>query len=219
MGITERDRIRTDSKSVEPARDREMEVREAREGTVPTERSMDVERRGAAAPYSGDRDPWLASHFDFMRHFMREMSRMFEGFPGGGGGRSYSTTSWPPIEMLERDGHVVVRAEMPGMRREDVRVRVEDQSLVIEGERRDDREARHEGYFESEWSYGRFARRVRLPDQVDPDRVKARYDNGILEVTLDLPPRARREVPIIGADGGLRGAVEARNRESTGSRP
>jgi HSP20 family protein len=221
IAITERDRARTDSKSVDPARNREEEVRAAKEGTVPTDRSMDVERRGTMAPYSGSRDPWLASHFDFMRHFMREMSRMFEGFPGGGGPND-STSRWPPIEMLERDGHVVVRAEMPGMRREDLRVRVEDQSLVIEGERRDDREARHEGYFESEWSYGRFARRVRLPDQVDPDRVKARYDDGILEVTLDLPPRARREVPIAGAEsreGGPRDAVEARNRESTGSRP
>jgi HSP20 family molecular chaperone IbpA len=148
-----------------------------------------------------------------------------EGFPGDGG-RTQSLTRWPPIEVFERDHRVVIRAEMPGMRREDVKVRVEDDSLVIEGERKEDREARHEGRFESEWSYGRFARRVRLPAEVDPDQVTARFDNGVLEVTLNVPAASRREIPIEvrGAEGrgtepraeahrGLRGAIEDRNRD------
>ena len=197
-------------------RNRDEDVRVEREGNVPTERGEDMERRGTMTPWSRNRDPYLASHFDFMRHFMREMSRMFEGFPGTRSGSS-SLTSWPPIEVTERDNRVLIRAEMPGMRREDVKVRVEEDSVVIEGERKADREARHEGYHESEWSYGRFSRRVMLPAHVDPNHVNARYDNGILEVTLEVPARSRHEIPISGADsrteGGLRGAVDARNRE------
>jgi HSP20 family protein len=193
----DRDRNRVESgtdRAPDPRRDDEI-----REGTVPSDRSVEVGRSGAMASRPGARDPWLASHFDFMSHFMREMSRMFEGFPGSVG-QNYSLSRWPPIEVLERDDRVVVRAEMPGMRREDVRVRVEHDSLVIEGERKGDREVRHEGYYESEWSYGRFSRRVTLPAQVDPERVNARYDNGILEITLDLPARARREIPITGSE-------------------
>ena len=215
----ERDRIKTESRDG-------LEVNRGRpegEGTVP--QRADAGRRGAMTTYSGTRDPWLASHFDFMRHFMREMSRMFEGFPGAAG-RTQSLTSWPPIEIFERDNRVVIRAEMPGMRREDVKVRVEDESLVIEGERREDREARHEGYFESEWSYGRFARRVRLPAEVDPDQVAARFDNGVLEVTMNVPAASHREIPIevrgveprgteprAESPRGLRGAIEDRNRD------
>lgn len=207
----ERDRIRTDPRD----RNRDENVREEREGSIPVERDSDVERQGTATPWSSGRDPWLASHFDFMRHFMREMSRMFEGFPGAGGS-DHSLTSWPPIEVTERDNRVLIRAEMPGMRREDVKVRVEADSVVIEGERKADREARHEGYHASEWSYGKFSRRVRLPAQVDPSHVKARYDNGILEVALEIPERSRHEVPITGGErteGGLRGAIDVRNRE------
>jgi HSP20 family protein len=218
----ERDRIKTeprDGLDVDRARPEE-------EGAVPLERAD----AGRWMTYSGARDPWLASHFDFMRHFMREMGRMFEGFPGAGG-RTQSLTSWPPIEVFERGNRVVIRAEMPGMRREDIKVRVEDDSLVIEGERKEDREARHEGYFESEWSYGRFARRVRLPAEADPDQVSARFDNGVLEVTLNVPASSRREIPVevrgpearsaeprAEAYRGLRGAIEDRNRD-LGPRP
>ena len=204
--IMERDRIRTES-----GRAREDDV----EGTAPPDRNVEVARRDATS-WPGARDPWLASHFDFMRHFMREMSRMFESFPGSGGS-NYSMNRWPPIEVFERDNRVVVRAEMPGMRREDLKVRVEGDSLVIEGERKDDREVRHEGHYESEWSYGRFSRRVTLPAQVDPEHVKARYDNGILEVWMDAPARARREIPIAyrtesRTESPLRAAIDNRSR-------
>jgi HSP20 family protein len=203
-GTMERDRIRTES-----GRAREDDV----EGTAP-DRNVDVERRDATS-WSGTRDPLLASHFDFMGRFMREMGRMFESFPGGGGS-NYSMNRWPPIEVFERDNRVVVRAEMPGMRHEDVKVSVDGDSLVIEGERKDDREVRHEGHYESEWSYGRFSRRVTLPVQVDPEHVKARYDNGILEVWMDVPARARREIPIAHRESRpespLRAAIDNRSR-------
>jgi len=205
----ERDRIESRD------RDRDEDYRDEREVSS-SDRGLDVGQQGMTT-WSGSRDPWLASHFDFMRHLMREMNRMIETFPGAAGGKGDLLTGWPPIEVTERDNLVVIRAEMPGMRREDVKVRAEGDSVVIEGERKTDRERRHEGYHESEWSYGRFSRRVMLPAPVDPNHVNARYDNGILEVTLEVPPRSQHEVPITGAESrterGLRGALDARNRE------
>jgi HSP20 family protein len=172
--------------------------------------------RGMGGSSLAARDPWIASHFDFMRQFMREMSRMFEGWPGssrtmmGGspgypGASSYagaspyqgsSLSGWPPIEVEERDGRMVIRAELPGMDLQDVRVCLEGNYLLIEGERREDRKREREGYYESEWSYGHFSRRIPMPAGVTPDQIHATCENGVLELTVDVPSRNVREIPI-----------------------
>ena len=170
-----------------------------------------VGRGGGAGSSLAMRDPLLASHFDFMRQFMREMSRMFEGWPfstrsmgspgyvsgyGSPSGAQGSASVWPPIEVEERDGKMVVRAELPGMDMQDVRVRLEGNYLLIEGERRDERRREREGYYESEWSYGRFSRRIPIPPGVTADQIHATCDNGVLELTIDVPSQNVREIPI-----------------------
>ena len=138
----------------------------------------------------------LSPHLEVMRSMIRDFNRMFEGLPYTPAISSARMSSWPRIEVFERDQTLVVRAELPGLEREDVRVRVQDDSLMIEGERRSDMESRREGYYESEWSYGRFSRRIPLPAGADPDQVRAQFRNGILEVTVGLPRPATREIPI-----------------------
>ncbi|HET9251703.1 MAG TPA: Hsp20/alpha crystallin family protein [Candidatus Eisenbacteria bacterium] len=185
------------------------------------------------------RDPLLASHFDFMRQFMREMSRMFEGWPfssramfspgsspgygstGQGAGYGYgaapggqgSLAGWPPIEVEERDGRMVVRAELPGIDMQDVRVRLEGSYLVIEGDRRDNRERKGEGFFESEWSYGRFSRRIPVPPGVTQEMVGATCGNGVLELTIDVPTQDVREIPIRAGRSGSEEDFDERRRE------
>lgn len=105
-------------------------------------------------------------------------------------------SGWPPIEVEERDGRMVVRAELPGMDLQDVRVRLEGNYLLIEGERRDNHERVREGFYESEWSYGRFSRRIPMPPGVTPDQVQATCDNGVLELTIDVPGQDVREITI-----------------------
>lgn len=93
----------------------------------------------------------------------------------------------PQIETFRRGDKMVVRADLPGMTREDVNVDVDDGILSISGERRDEHEEDRDGYYRSERSYGQFYRAIPLPDGVDTDRVEASFNNGVLEVTLPAP--------------------------------
>jgi HSP20 family protein len=83
----------------------------------------------------------------------------------------------------------LVRADLPGLRKEDVTVEISDDSLTIQGERRDEHEEEREGLFTSERTYGSFYRVVPLPEGAIPDSGKASFKNGVLEVTVEAPPR------------------------------
>jgi HSP20 family protein len=107
-----------------------------------------------------------------------------------------SRSSWmPQVEVLQRGNDLVVRADLPGLRREDVHVEIDDGMLTVSGERRYQSEGDEEGVYHSERSYGRFSRTIPLPPGTDEEAVQARFTDGVLEVTLPLPQeqsRARR---------------------------
>jgi HSP20 family protein len=80
-----------------------------------------------------------------------------------------------------------VRADLPGLKKEDVTVDVEDGMLAISGERRDEHEEDRDGYYRSERSYGRFYRAVPLPDGANAEQIDASFNDGVLEVTVPAP--------------------------------
>ena len=142
-----------------------------------------------------------------IRRMNEEMDRMFGGFgfapwPSG---RGESWAFSPPIEVYEDKGKLTVRAELPGLSKDDLKVEVTDEGLVISGERRNEDEQRGEGFYRSERSYGRFHRVIPLPDGVkDVDAAEAKFENGVLEVSLPVPEnRRRRQIPVqtIGSGG------------------
>jgi len=141
-----------------------------------------------------------ASPFALMRRMMEDMDRMFEelGSSRGGGqlgqlGRAPSLGFWEPqVDVVERGGKLFVRADLPGLRKDDVRVEVTDEGLVLEGERRSELEEEREGMFRSERSYGSFRRIIPLPEGVEAESAEARFDNGVLEVTFRLPQEQAR---------------------------
>ena len=231
----ERERVERDRAE----RERMARDRADREGWERERRERGELMGRGGSGYLATRDPLLATHYDFMRQFMREMSRMFEGwgsprglgpsaFPSMGNPATFSGGSpypghtrgasmlsgWPPIEVEERDGQMVVRAELPGIDMQDVKVRLEGSDLVIEGERREDRKREHEGYYESEWNYGHFSRRIPIPQGVTPDQIHATCDNGVLDLRIDVPSRTVREIPIHrSGDLGSRERFEPEGRE------
>ena len=110
-----------------------------------------------------------------------------------GKGESGGSFGWSPrTEMFERDDKLVVRAELPGLDKDDVNVWVEGDRLVIEGERREEESDRGDRYYQREWSYGYFHREIPLPEQVDDHDVKAKFKNGILEVSVPRSERMER---------------------------
>jgi HSP20 family protein len=156
---------------------------------------------------------FAVSPFSLMRRMMEDLDRMFEDFGsarGAGGdmssigGRGGLAMDWSPaVEVFERDGQLVIRADLPGLSPDDVRIEVSDDSLVIEGERRSEMEVEDEGVYRAERSYGRFSRVIALPDDVDATQAQARFDNGVLEISIPLPEQTqRRRIPIQGASAG-----------------
>jgi HSP20 family protein len=117
----------------------------------------------------------------------------------GLGQRSWSTPSertatsgwnWSPqLEAFQRGNEYVVRVDLPGMKKDDVRIDVTDESITIEGERREEHEEDREGYYRSERRYGTFRRVVPLPEGALADTAKAHFNNGVLEIVVQAPPR------------------------------
>ena len=159
------------------------------------------------------REPQFAgTPFTFMRRFSEEMDRLFEDFGFGRGllapsfERSLDALTggaWmPQIEVVERDNRLIVRADLPGMTKDDISVDVEENSLVIRGERKTERQENEEGYYRSERSYGSFYRRIPLPRGVNAEEASAEFRNGVLEITMPAPKKTeetRRSLEISGA--------------------
>jgi HSP20 family protein len=142
-------------------------------------------------------DPGNASPFTFMRRFSEEMDRLFGeyGFgrgwlaPAFEGGLDRLTALGsskfsPQVEVFERDNNLVVRADLPGMTRDDVNIDVANEAVVIRGERKTEREENAQGYYRSERSYGNFYRRIPLPEGVNVDDATADFRNGVLEISI-----------------------------------
>jgi HSP20 family protein len=91
----------------------------------------------------------------------------------------------------------MVRADLPGLKPDDVRIEVADGALTIEGERRSEMEAEEEGgVYRSERVYGRFSRTIPIPEGADVEHAQARFDEGVLEITVPLPHDGRRRIEI-----------------------
>lgn len=124
----------------------------------------------------------------------RQMNRMFEDLfePDGGSGGSSATAGFPPMEITQDDKKVEVCAELPGVKREDIDLTVEDGVLMLSGEKKSERRDEN-GY--SERSYGRFERRITLPSNIDQDACQADFTDGVLKITIprsEAKARGRR---------------------------
>lgn len=126
--------------------------------------------------------------FDELRRMQREMDRLFDRFLGSETLGTAHVSAWvPSIESYTRDGELVFRAELPGVDPKDLDVSVTDRELIIKGERKAEKGAKEENYLYKEISYGAFERRFLLPEGVKTDDLKAKFTNGILEITMPAP--------------------------------
>lgn len=119
-----------------------------------------------------------------------EMNRLFEDMFGGlirrpDRGVDLPARWAPAADVLTKDGNLVIRAELPGVKPEDVDVSLENDVLTISGERRAEREEDGSGYYVRELRYGSFKRSMRLPGGVDEEKIHARFQDGVLEVTVE----------------------------------
>lgn len=132
---------------------------------------------------------------DFL-NLQNEVGRMFERTFGLGAGRR--ALAWTPaIDAYETKDKIVIKAELPEVKAEDVELTITDDSLIIKGERKFSEEVSEEDFYRLERRYGYFQRSVPIPAAVKKEDVKAVYKNGILEITLPKTEEARpKEIKV-----------------------
>lgn len=147
-------------------------------------------------------DEFLANPFTMMRRLSEEMDRMFSSAWDDRefGSREFSWV--PPVEVREREGHLFVSSELPGLSKNDVKIEVTSDGLVIQGERKREHEEDRGGIHRSERSYGCFYRSIPLPEGANIEQAKAQFNNGVLEVNVPIPKTREktRQIPIEAGD-------------------
>jgi HSP20 family protein len=174
---------------------------ESKEGSQAVAR-QDRDRSTLQRRDSGGR---LSSPFELMDRMVDEMDRTFDRMFRDFAVPRRSWLSGSPFRALEREGvwsprveavqkgdRYVVRAELPGLKKDDVQVELTDDAITIHGERRDEHEEEREGYYHSERQYGHFYRTIPLPEGVITESAQAKFNNGVLEVSMQAPPPESR---------------------------
>lgn len=130
-----------------------------------------------------------------LRSLREEMQRLWEGFPEPRFWRWPLFEEWraPAIDMFEREGALIVKADVPGMTAKDIEISVDENSLTISGERKEEKEVKEKDYYRAERSYGRFTRQLPLPAGVDTDKAEASFRDGVLEVRLPIKEEAKKK--------------------------
>jgi HSP20 family protein len=171
-----------------------------------------LSRRGTSSmsPYSqGYEAGYGSGPFSIMRRISDEMDRFFENFGMGrslfpsqqqgsyeqdpyGSGQGLPSMWSPHIEVCERNGKLLIQADLPGLKRDDINVRVEQDAVIIQGQRQQQQTSNQSGYYRSERSYGSFYRTIPLPEGVNAESASATFRDGVLEIELDAPRQQQR---------------------------
>lgn len=145
-------------------------------------------------PFGGE-SVFGTSPFAMMRELSRELDRAFGSPAETGAAGAPAAAWWPAIECKRTNGSMMVTADLPGLKREDVKVEIVDNALVLEGERKFESRKEEGDYLETERSYGKFFRSIPLPEGAKADEIKAELTNGVLEVKIpvaETKPKTRR---------------------------
>jgi HSP20 family protein len=117
--------------------------------------------------------------------------------------RNQAPQRWvPAMDLVEHDDHFVLRADLPGLTEDDVNIELHDGSLTISGERKAEHTTQERGFYRVERQFGSFSRTLTLPDGIDPERIKASFSNGVLEVGIPKPEERKPRKIEIGTGNG-----------------
>jgi HSP20 family protein len=134
----------------------------------------------------GQLTPWTAfPELDDLRNrFNRVYAQWFDG----------EDRAWmPPVDIARGKSDLTVRADLPGIKPDQVKIEVQDGVLTISGEQAAKKEQKEKTYVRHERRYGSFVRSIPLPDGVDPSKIKAKTSNGVVEITIPLPRKSKQE--------------------------
>jgi HSP20 family protein len=165
----------------------------------------------------------MGGPFGLIRQLNEEMYRLFEAVSSGRAGRfddeALDPSAWTPnVEVFERDGNLVVRADLPGTGKEDITVELDDDSVALRGERRFERSEERGGVYRNEVAYGTFFRRIPLPEGADTTQATAVFRDGVLEIMMPAPKRESNTRQLEVQDAGDRQGEPARTSTASASK-
>ena len=129
-----------------------------------------------------------------LQSFQDEMNRMFDQFFRGGTGEEagWGVRTWaPPVDIYETDDALILKAELPGVSKDDVSIEIHQNTLILRGQRKHEAEVKEDNYHRVERAYGTFQRSFMLPTLVDQEHVQATYHDGVLELRLPKSEAAK----------------------------
>ena len=153
--------------------------------------------------------------FTLLRQMTSELDRAFEGWPSFRWPvfrtqPALEAAAWfPEIDVFEKDNRLITKIDLPGLKKEDIKVEITDGHLAISGERKRETEEKKEHSYRSEREYGSFYRAVPLPDGVKLEDVKATFSDGVLEVSVPLPAKVETKARTIEIQEAAKGAKTA----------
>jgi HSP20 family protein len=121
------------------------------------------------------------------------INRLFEdAFPSKSGGEDFSSGDWKPLaDIYDKGDSIMICMEIPGVKKEDVSIEVRENILTLKGSRAPDTDIKEENYYRRERNFGSFQRAFTLPPLVDPDNIRAKFKDGILEVEIPKPEESK----------------------------
>jgi HSP20 family protein len=129
-----------------------------------------------------------------LQSLQRDMNRMFDEFFRGDvlGDESFFARDWTPaVDVVENNDNYILRAELPGMNKDDVKITLENNLLTIRGEKKNESEKKEGNYHRVERSYGSFERSFTIPGTIKADHIDAQYKEGVLTLTLPKAEEAK----------------------------
>jgi HSP20 family protein len=170
-----------------------------------TRATKSTTRNGGSSPaHVTEQRPRRGEPMDLFEEMQADLARLIEGgplraWPLGRSLRrlpSLTTASMPRVDVFERDNMLVIKAEVPGVKQEDIDLEIKDGDLVLRAERSEEREVEEENWYRMERSQGQLYRRLPLPDGVQAESIQASLADGVLEITIpkpeEQPPQAQK---------------------------
>jgi HSP20 family protein len=163
---------------------------------------MAKQRSETATEGKGGLIPWRP--FAEMARWERDMERMLGNFFTGRQIPLFDERRWPggslatrepnlDLDLYEEKDQIVVKAELPGLTKDDIHISISDNVLTIKGEKKKEEEDSGKDYYRSERVYGAFIRSLPLPAEINPDKVQATFKNGVLEIRLPKSEEAKKK--------------------------
>eukprot|EP00027_Filamoeba_sp_ATCC50430_P000945 CAMPEP_0168554936 /NCGR_PEP_ID=MMETSP0413-20121227/8055_1 /TAXON_ID=136452 /ORGANISM="Filamoeba nolandi, Strain NC-AS-23-1" /LENGTH=156 /DNA_ID=CAMNT_0008585729 /DNA_START=32 /DNA_END=498 /DNA_ORIENTATION=+ len=141
-------------------------------------------------------DPFGFDALPEMKRMQRQIDELLGALSESKGENKEIVGAWKPsCDIKETDKEYVLHAELPGVSKDDINIEVHEGVLTISGEKKKTKKESNEKFHRVERSYGKFVRSMTVPEELSADQIKARYENGVLEVTIPKPPKKEEPKP------------------------